>query len=357
MTQFALAKVKNVKIAGLSACVPSNVVDNKTFGESIYKDEILNVIKTTGVSERRICPENAVTSLDLSVRAADYLREKSGYDFNNIAGVIFVTSSPDFLMPNNATTAQYRLGLSGATAAFDINLACSGYIYGLWIAAMMAKSLNKSILLLDGETNSHFASSKDYATALLFGDAGTASIVEPCEDSNEWTFAFETDGSQRDALIIPEGGYRKRTDEHSSEYKTYSDGGVRRGIDMRMDGMAVFNFVVRNVPKSLQYIMEQTNTTPEDYDVLALHQANLFMVKQVAKLMKFPMEKVPMTIQKFGNSSSATIPVTISAELHEQISTKKLRLIASGFGAGLSLASVSMEIGPCFCPGVVEYEC
>jgi 3-oxoacyl-[acyl-carrier-protein] synthase-3 len=357
MVQFALARVKNVRIAGLSACVPSNVVDNKIFGESIYKNEISNVIKTTGVSERRTCPENVVTSLDLSVRAADYLRNNSNFDFNDIAGVIFVTSSPDFLMPNNATSAQYRLGLSGATAAFDINLACSGYIYGLWVAAMMAKSLNKSILLLDGETNSHFASPKDYATALLFGDAGTASIIEPCEDDNEWTFVFETDGSQRNALIIPEGGYRKRIDKHSSEYKTYPDGGIRRGIDMQMDGMGVFNFVVRNVPKSLQYLMAETNTTSEDYDILALHQANLFMVRQLAKIMKFSMEKVPTTIQKFGNSSSATIPVTISAELHKQISTKKLRFIASGFGAGLSLASVSMEIGPCFCPGVVEYEC
>ena len=126
---------------------------------------------------------------------------------------------------------------------------------------------------------------------------------------------------------------------------------------MRMDGMAVFNFVVRNVPKSLQYLMEQTNTTPLDYDILALHQANLYMVKQVAKMMKFSMEKVPTTIQKFGNSSSATIPVTLASELENRVNKEKLRILASGFGAGLSVASASFELGPCVCTGVTEYEC
>lgn len=357
MESFALAKVSDIKVAGISACLPSSIVENKLTGASLYGDEIDGVIKTTGVQERRVCQEGKVTSLDLCVCAADFLREKSGYDFEKIAGVICVTSSPDFLMPNNATYAQSRLGLPCSTAAFDINLACSGYIYGLWTAAMMANSMQKSILLLDGETNSHFASPQDRATALLFGDAGTATIIEPCEGAPAWTFAFETDGSKRDALIIPEGGYRHRINEHSSEYRTFPDGGIRRGIDMKMDGMEVFNFVVRSVPKCLEYLMSEVSSTPEDYDVLALHQANLFMVRQVAKKMKFPMEKVPTTIQKYGNSSSATIPVTLASELHGQISSKKLKVLASGFGAGLSLASVSMELGPCHCPGVIEYEC
>lgn len=244
-----------------------------------------------------------------------------------------------------------------SVAAFDINLACSGYIYGLWTASLTAKSLNKPVLLLDGDTHSHFASPKDKATAVLFGDAGTATIVEPCEGAAEWTFAFETDGSQRDALIIPEGGYRNRVNAGSAEYREYPDGGTRRAIDMKMDGMGVFNFVVRSVPKSLEYLMNETETAPDDYDILALHQANLFMVRQVARKMKFPMKKVPTTIQKYGNSSSATIPVTLASELHERISSEKLKVLASGFGAGLSLASVSMEIGPCCCPGVIEYEC
>ena len=357
MPDFALAQVDNVRIAGLAACLPSHSVSNKEADAELYGDEIEGVIKTTGVAERRTSPEGEVTALDLCVKAAERLFERSGYDKEKIGGVIFVTSSPDFLMPNNATSAQYRLGLSNSVAAFDINLACSGYVYGLWNAAMTANSMHKSILLLDGETNSHFASPKDRATAVLFGDAGTATLIEPCENASPWTFAFETDGSKRDALIIPEGGYRNRANAHSAEYREYPDGGIRRGIDMKMDGMEVFNFVVRSVPKCLDFLMQETKTTSEDYDVLALHQANLFMIRQVAKKMKFSMDKVPTTIQKYGNSSSATIPVTLASELHERIQTEHLKVLASGFGAGLSLASVSMELGPCCCPGVVEYEC
>ncbi len=357
MPDFALATVRNVRVAAIAAALPSHVVDNAAFGEALYKEEIEGVIRTTGVRERRASPEGRVTSLDLCVKAAELLKEADCTDFNALGGVVCVTQTPDCLLPNNSTLAQHRLGLPAATAAFDINLACSGYVYGLWAASLAATSLNKPVLLLDGDTHSHFASPKDRATAILFGDAGTATIIEPCECASEWTFVFETDGSRRDALIIPEGGYRNRVNAHSAEYHEYPDGGVRRGIDMKMDGMGVFNFVVRSVPKSLEYLMQEVGTTPEDYDVLALHQANLFMVRQVAKKMKFSMEKVPTTIQKFGNSSSATIPVTLASELHDRLSSEKLKVLASGFGAGLSLASVSMEIGPCCCPGVAEYEC
>ncbi|WP_294191653.1 ketoacyl-ACP synthase III [uncultured Cloacibacillus sp.] len=357
MPDFALARANNIKIAGLAACVPSHIVYNKEAAYELYGDDIDGVIKTTGVVERRTSPEGKITSLDLCIRAAEYLRDECDVSYNDFGGVICVTQTPDCLLPNNSTYAQQRLGLPLSVSAFDINLACSGYIYGLWAAALTAQSLSKPVLLLDGDTHSHFVSTKDRATAVLFGDAGTATIIEPSEENTEWTFAFETDGSKRDALIIPEGGYRNRANEHSVEYREYPDGGTRRGIDMKMDGMEVFNFVVRSVPKCLDFLMHETKTAPEDYDILALHQANLFMIRQVAKKMKFPMDKVPTTIHKFGNSSSATIPVTLASELHERIQAERLKVLASGFGAGLSLASVSMGLGPCCCPGVVEYDC
>lgn len=355
MTSDNLAKINGVKISGIAACVPSNIVDNETLTD-VYGDDINKVIYTTGVRYRRTCNEGFTTSLDLCIKAAKRLQEYGKFDFSSLGGIVFLTLSPDYLMPNNASAAQDILGLPKQCAAFDINMACSGYVYGLWLAGITSKSLNKPILLLDGETNSHFASPKDRSTAVLFGDAGTATIVEPCENTSEWNFAFYTDGSQREALIIPEGGYRNRITPESSVYKKMEDGGVRRGIDMKMDGMGVFNFVVNNVPKSLRYIMEQTNTTPEDYDVLALHQANLFMVKQIAKSLKFSDDKVPTSIEKYGNSSSATIPVTLVSELQDRIESDKLKILASGFGAGLSIASCAFEIGPCACPRILDYE-
>ena len=357
MNEEGIARVKGVRIKGLSACVPSHVVDNMEFLKNLYGDETEAIIKTTGVKERRTCPEGLVTSLDLCLRAAEVLLEESNSKAAELGGVICLTLTPDFLMPNNSTYAQHRLCMSMLSMALDINLACSGYIYGLWVASLAALSLSKPVMLLAGDTNSHYVSTQDRATAMLFGDAGSATIIEPCSDSSEWTFSFETDGSQREALIIPEGGYRNRITPESCIYKEYPDGGIRRGIDMKMDGMSVFNFVVRSVPKNLEGLMSLTNTTPLDYDILALHQANLFMVRQVAKKIKFDMNKVPTTIQKYGNSSSATIPVTLASELKERISSEKLRVLASGFGAGLSLASCAFELGACICPGVVEYEC
>jgi 3-oxoacyl-[acyl-carrier-protein] synthase-3 len=355
MTSDNLAKINGVKISGISACVPSNIVDNETLTD-VYGDDISKVIYTTGVKYRRICREGHTTSLDLCVKAAKRLQEHGNYDFSSFGGIIFLTLSPDYLMPNNASAVQDILGLPKQSAAFDVNMACSGYVYGLWLAGITAKSINKPILLLDGETNSHFASPKDRSTAVLFGDAGTATIIEPSENGSEWNFAFHTDGSQRDALIIPEGGYRNRITPESSVYKKMEDGGVRRGIDMKMDGMGVFNFVVNNVPKNLQILMKNSSTTADDYDVLALHQANLFMVKQIAKSLNFSADKVPTSIEKYGNSSSATIPVTLVSELQDRIESDKLKILASGFGAGLSVASCAFEIGPCVCPRIFDYE-
>jgi len=357
MSGYNIAKIKGVRIAGLSACVPSHVVENMIEGSQLFGDDIEAVVKTTGVEKRRTCPEGKITSLDLCIRAAEALIETNHFDFSQIGGVVCVTQTPDLLLPNNSTYAQELLGLLQSTAAFDINLACSGYLYGLWVAGMASLSLDKPILLLDGDTHSHFVSTKDRSTAILFGDAGTATIIEPVNDKTEWYFSFITDGSKRDALMIPEGGFRNRINESSSLYREYSDGGVRRGIDMKMDGMGVFNFVVRNVPKSLEYLMDQTQKTINDFDILALHQANLFMVRQVAKKIKFPLDKVTTSLQKFGNSSSATIPVTLASELENRVNKEKLRILASGFGAGLSVASASFELGPCVCTGVTEYEC
>jgi len=357
MRDHGTAVVNGVRVAGMAACVPSRIIDNMEFGRTLYGDEAESVVRTTGVVQRRTCPEGVVTSLDLCVRAAEALGAAGGFDFSSFGGIVCVTQTPDLLLPNNATFAQNLLGLPESSAAFDINLACSGYVYGLWIAAMASVSLRKPLLLLDGDTHSHFASPKDRATAILFGDAGTATVIEPCEGTSEWIFAFDTDGSQREALIIPEGGYRNRVSPESPVYKQYPDGGIRRGIDMKMDGMGVFNFVVRSVPKNIERLMAAAKSKADDYDILALHQANLFMVRQVAKKIGFPAEKVPTSIQKYGNSSSATIPVTLVSELRGRISSERLNVLACGFGAGLSVASVSFELGPCVCAEVVEYEC
>lgn len=351
-----LCTLEGVKIDGICACVPTHTVDNAAFGAELFGDRIEDTIRVTGIRTRRVCPPNSgITALDLCVAAAKRLLGHHALDPSDIGGVLFVTQTPDHDIPNNSSQAVALLGLPQSCAAVDTSFGCSGYVYGLWLAGLMACSLNAPILLLDGETHSYFTSPRDRATALLFGDAGSATIIVPEEDANPWHFGFMTDGSKHDVLLVPEGRSRNLFNEHSLEYREWPDGGVRRPIDIRMDGMAVFNFVVRNVPKALTAIMEVAGIPTETVDRLLLHQANLFMIEQVAKQIGIPRERMPVSLDRYGNSSSATLPVTICSELAEVISNNKQKALFAGFGAGLSIATALIEIGPCICPGLIDY--
>lgn len=347
--------IEGVSIEGIAACVPEREVDNGEFGRELFGDSLEGAIKVTGIKNRRVCEEGKVTSLDLCVKAAKSLASRANIDYADFGGLVCVTLTPDLLIPNNATFAHSLLGLPPGSPAFDITLACSGYPYGLWVAGMMAKSTGKKILLLDGDTHSHFVSQKDRATALLFGDAGSATVVAPAPEAPAWYFDFVTDGTMRDALVIPEGGYRNRVNAHSAEYKELEDGGTRRGIDMRMDGMAVFNAVVKYAPGSLKRVMESEGAAEGDYDHLLLHQANLMMIGRVAKKLGFGDERFPLSLHKFGNVGSASIPLTLCSELCETIESKASRILMSAFGAGFSVSSASLSIGACPCAGVVEF--
>ena len=292
-----VCSLEGVGIAGLCACVPDRVVDNMEAGAELFGDRISDTIRVTGIRERRICPPG-VTALDLSVLAARRMLQESGFPASEISGLIFITQTPDYDMPNNSSRAAHLLGLPQGCAAVDATFGCSGYVYGLWLAGMMARSLQAPVLLLDGEAHSVMTSPRDRATALLFGDAGSATLLVPEEGVVPWRFGFLTDGSKYDVLMVPSGGARHPFDEGALEYREWPDGGVRRPLDIRMDGMAVFDFVVRNVPGCLRALLEGAGLSAGDIDLLLLHQANLFMIQQVAKLLKIPQEKMPVSLDR-----------------------------------------------------------
>ena len=343
-------KIEGVSICGIAACVPGKILNNLECGLELFGSDLEGAIKVTGVKERRVCDEGSATSLDLCVKAAKTLQSAGDYDYSSFGGLVFVTQTPDLLLPNNATYAHALLGLPQNTPAFDINLACSGYPYGLWIAGMMARASDKPIVLLDGDTHSHFVSPYDRATALLFGDAGTATVLEPNGMASPWYFDFVTDGNLRDVLTICDGGYRNRVNRESADYVEQVDGVVRRAIDMKMDGMAVFNAVVRHAPNSLRRVMEAAANSAADYDFLLLHQANLMMIRQVAKTLGFAKEKLPVSLDKYGNVSSASIPLTMCSVLRHSISAQQNTVLMSAFGAGFTLGPASQMMGPRICP-------
>ena len=346
--------LSGVKIGGITACVPQNKMDNRITGTGIFGPRLDDVIKAIGIKERRIC-RPGTTALDLSVAAGRQLIDTVVMSPTDIGGLIFVTQTPDYDIPNNSSRAAHLLDLPKDCAAVDTSFGCSGYVYGLWLAGLMAKSLRSPILLLDGETHSLLTSPRDRATALLFGDAGSATLVLPDEEATPWHFGFLTDGSKYDILIIPEGRSRQPFNERSLEYREWPDGGVRRPIDIRMDGMAVFDFVVRNVPGCLKALLSDASCSASAVDLLLLHQANLFMIQQTAKLLNVPPERMPVSLDRYGNSSSVTIPVTICSEVAQQVTGRTNRALLAGFGAGLSIAAALIDLGPCICPPLIEY--
>lgn len=334
------SKINGVYIEAISACVPSKTINNREFAKQFFPDDLSSTLTALGIDERHIVEKDSTTALDLCIEAANIIFNSGTINREDIGALVFVTLTPDCLMPNNASLAQYRLGLPKNIPAFDINHACSGYIYGLWNAAIIASNINKKVLLLDGDVNSHYVSPWDRSTALIFGDAGSATIISPNQNSDDWVFDFHTDGENRDSILL-RIGFRDLLKPEFLQYKTYEDGSKRRFIDMQMDGALVFNYVVATVPKLITDFMDEMETNPAEYDKLILHQANLFMLRKLAKKAGFPKEKMPVSLDKYGNTSSASIPLTICSELSSETNGKVL-IVGMGAGLATGIADISL---------------
>lgn len=350
-----ISKVSGIKIEAISAVVPQNTINNLDFArENFPNDNMENAINALGIATRHVINNPETTAVDLCVEAAKDIFIQNSVKADEIGAIIFVTLTPDNLMPNNASLVQHRLELPPNIPAFDLNHACSGYIYGLWVASLMANNLNKKVLLLDGDVNTKYISPWDKSTALLFGDAGTATVVTP-SDSGIWFFSFITDGSKRDSLIIPAMGFKRPLKAEDLQYQTYEDGSKRRMVDLLMKGEDVFSYVVSTVPKFALEFMDELETSSEEFDYLVLHQANAFMLRKLSRKLNFDPEKVPLSISRFGNTSSVSIPLNICAELNTVIGQPKNCLLI-GMGAGLSTGIASVTIGPTICGGVKEVD-
>lgn len=334
----------------IAACVPANKISNLEFSKSHFEEDMESTLKALGVVERHVAVKEETTSMDMCIAAAERIFESGKVKRKEIGAVIFVTLTPDCLMPNNSTYAQHLLGLPQDVAAFDINHACPGYVFGLWNAALIAHNMQKKVLLLDGDINSKYVSPWDKSTALLFGDAGTATVIGPDSSVPDWHFTFMSDGSNREAIMM-RLGMRFPVKGEYLEYKVWTDGGKRRFIDMEMNGRAVFDYVVDVVPEIANSFMEELETSGEEYDKLILHQANHFMLKKLAKSIGFNHKlQMPICMNKYGNTSSVSIPLTISSELREPVG----RSLLIGMGAGLASAVADMTLEGLLNLGVVE---
>lgn len=350
---MAFIHIPNVYIRGIASCVPPKVVKNEVLTNVFLKEELDKIINSVGIVERRIV-EPEVTASDLCFKAAEKLLNDLGIDRQSIDVLVFMSQTGDYKIPATASILQHRLGLSQNCACFDVSLACSGYVYALTTAFsyLNLEGINR-VLLLDGETFSKIVNPKDKTNALLYGDAGTATLLEKKEGFDFYSL-LKTDGSGWEAVNIKSGGCRNMaTLESFVEYER-EDGSIGSDQQVYMNGIDVFNFTMKVVAKSVKEILENYNFELTDMDKIVFHQANKFMTDFFTKKLKYPKENVPYSLQKYGNVSSATIPLTISSELYHWESDRKQVLI-SGFGAGLSWATAIINLKDTHILEPIEY--
>ena len=348
---MAFLEFKNVRIAGIAAGVPKNVVSNYTLkqGEDISADYTPEAfVEATGVKERR-CSDTLTTS-DLSFAAAEKLIAELGWDKKEIEALIFVSQSADYFLPATACILQDRLGLSKDCYAEDVALGCSGWVYGLSnVASLVATGKIKKALLLAGDAKKRSKMKRDP----LFGDAGTVTAIEYEEGAKGFQFHFGTDGSGYDAIITPDGGSRNQISLESFELKEY-EGKMMTDLQTRMKGMDVFAFGITTAPKSVKKLAEHFEFDYQDYDYFVFHQANMKMNNQIVKKLKLEPEKVPSCMYQFGNTSSASIPMTIVSQLRGKFENNITKFLCCGFGVGLSWGTVALETQNVIIPEIVE---
>jgi len=280
------------------------------------------------------------------------------WDPNSVDALVFVSQTFDFpSIPATSCVLQMRLGLSKDCAAFDIALGCSGHVYGLWtVASLMAASGLSRVLLLAGDVVSRACSPLDRSTALLFGDAGSATALQADSSAPPITFSLGTDGSGWENLVIPAGGFRRPRNETTGIRQKAEGNNTRSAEDLFMDGAEIFDFTLQEVSPLVNKVLTAAEWNRDDVDYFVFHQANKFMLTFLAKNMKLPLAKVPFSIQDYGNTSSASIPVTINSILREAVSTRSLRLLLAGFGVGYSWAGCGLMCGPMVAPEIILVE-
>lgn len=352
---MALLKYSKASITGMVSCCPENVIDNLTISPLLTEKEAAKVIKNTGIKQRRFASEG-VTASDLCYQAADKLLDGMNIDRDSIDILIFISQTPDYLfVPATSCSLQSRLGLSSETAAFDIVLGCSGFVYSLSTAFSYIESGAKRVLLLVGETMSRFTSLEDRSTALLFGDGAAAILIEADENASKSYFSLRTDGSGAEAIKIPSGGYRDASNSENIKTTEFKDGSKRSGHHVTMDGMKVFDFTMREVIKNINSVLDFADSDLDQVDQFFMHQANKFILDMFAKKMKLSSEKMPLSIQKFGNTSAVSIPLTFTDYFTDK-SNIPSRSIFCGFGSGLSWGSAYLNMSTCSFIDHIEYK-
>ncbi|GBC63762.1 ketoacyl-ACP synthase III [Desulfonema ishimotonii] len=350
-------KFLNKKISGILSVVPNHCVkfSDEIGNYGFSKEKCLSLQKVMGFDERRIVAGNECAS-DLCLFGLEYLFERNLLDRDDIDALIFITQTPDHLIPPTSSVLHGRLGLGREVLCFDINHGCTGYLYGLLQAFLLLEhpGVNK-VVLLNGDTLSRCACPKDRNIYPLIGDAGTISVVEHAEVSEDIFLNLRMDGSRSDWLTVPAGAFRMPSTEETRKVRVLQDGNQRSDEHFHMNGPGIFTFSQTDVPDGIKALFGFASAETDEIDYFMFHQPNRFMLKKLARKLNVPEEKMPNNVVgKFGNSSSASIPVAICHNISRRLLKEQMRICMSGFGVGLSWGALIMGLGPLEFCGLIE---
>lgn len=351
---MAFLQYDGVGVSAMVGAVPHTIIKNYEYTQYFPADQVKEVVDKVGIYERRFADENTCSS-DLCYAAAERLILENDIDRSEIDLLVFISQTPDYKMPATSVILQERLGLSHSTIAFDINLGCSAFMYGLsTVYALMQQQGLRKALLLDGETRSKVYSPKDRRTAFLFGDGGIAALIERDDRFGKSYFSLNSDGSREGLIKIDAGGYRKMSSIETLKEKVVDEfGNIRSEEQGYMNGGDVFNFVIREIPRDIKNLLDYSGIGKDELDYWVFHQANNFINSYLAKKLKLDVAKIPSTIGKYGNTSSVSVPLTIISELKNQLAGNK-KVLLSAFGVGMTWATAIVNFSNCKLSDIVE---
>jgi 3-oxoacyl-[acyl-carrier-protein] synthase-3 len=351
---MASSIVSSVVIRGLACAVPAHRHTEADVAQIFGAADAQRLAKGTGVRERRI---GLVCTSDLCYEAATRLLDEQGWARDSISHLVLITQTPDYVLPASACILQQRLGLSTHCTAFDVNLGCSGYPYGLWLISRLLEPGQRALLLVGDTIN---AAPQDRSTMPLFGHAGSATTLERPATSTglpNSAFILGTDGSGARNIIVEAGQSRLPSTVETQERQLTHDGNLRSQQDLVMNGPQVFTFALQHVPSLVNDCLSLAGWSIDQCHQFVFHQANGFMLKTLADKLDIPDAKMPSSLREFGNTSSASIPLTLVTQCQEVLrSAERQRNLLIGFGVGWSWAAAAVELGDMIVPDLINVE-
>ena len=330
-----------VKISNIEYYLPGKIITNDQLAKQFPAWSSDKIEKKIGIRERHIVKEDE-TALDLALEAGKKILKN--YDKDKVDFLLFCTQSPEYYLPSGACILQDRLGLKTDIGAFDYNLGCSGFIYGLAMAKSLINSnIAKNILLITSETYTKHIYPKDKSNRTIFGDAAAAVIIEKSEEEQIGEFVLGTDGSGYKNLIVPNGGLRNRYNSNAKEIDDGS-GNIRTNNNLYMDGPEIFNFTIKAVPKVVSETLEKNNITLDKIDYVIFHQSNKYMNEYLRKKINIPKNKFCENLLLKGNTVSTTIPIAIKDSLDNNFVKKNDKVLLVGYGVGYSWGGTIITI-------------